>query len=297
MANGRCRLHGGQSTGPKTAEGRERCRTARQKHGLRGARFIALRREGLRRRKRMDALCAEGKAHTAFRHGLAPPMEWVRRLETRTTFADLIAAEVKASRAPRRAGQDPRVGYQPRGTRPLIDDLGYLVRQAAVLVRQTRAIQLKGKDPAAPPLHTVTVARKTVSSVGMGSLDDFERVPPPPGAEVRSKVAPGLPLLAIHPSQDPVPLAPLARRGVPPYGIFRRHTVPFSARSGRGPPRAGRGGRGPPHPSVPAGRVPTTPGEAACRAPGSLIRCAGQIGAATGAPGTRQGEARTCNGF
>jgi hypothetical protein len=34
MANGRCRLHGGKSTGPRTAEGRERCRLARWKHGF-----------------------------------------------------------------------------------------------------------------------------------------------------------------------------------------------------------------------------------------------------------------------
>ena len=33
MANGRCRLHGGLSTGPKTAEGIERIRRARTKHG------------------------------------------------------------------------------------------------------------------------------------------------------------------------------------------------------------------------------------------------------------------------
>jgi hypothetical protein len=33
MANGRCRLHGGLSTGPKTAEGIERIRRAQLKHG------------------------------------------------------------------------------------------------------------------------------------------------------------------------------------------------------------------------------------------------------------------------
>jgi hypothetical protein len=33
MANGRCRLHGGKSTGPKTAEGRDRIRRALTKHG------------------------------------------------------------------------------------------------------------------------------------------------------------------------------------------------------------------------------------------------------------------------
>jgi hypothetical protein len=33
MTNGRCRLHGGLSTGPKTAEGIERIRRALTKHG------------------------------------------------------------------------------------------------------------------------------------------------------------------------------------------------------------------------------------------------------------------------
>jgi hypothetical protein len=33
MANGRCRMHGGKSTGPRTQEGRERCRRAKWKHG------------------------------------------------------------------------------------------------------------------------------------------------------------------------------------------------------------------------------------------------------------------------
>src|SRR6266849_2083547 len=33
MSNGRCRLHGGLSTGPKTAEGVERIRRAVTKHG------------------------------------------------------------------------------------------------------------------------------------------------------------------------------------------------------------------------------------------------------------------------
>jgi hypothetical protein len=33
MRNGRCRLHGGLSTGPKTPEGRNRIRLALLKHG------------------------------------------------------------------------------------------------------------------------------------------------------------------------------------------------------------------------------------------------------------------------
>lgn len=34
MANGRCRLHGGKSTGPKTKEGKVRSALANYKHGL-----------------------------------------------------------------------------------------------------------------------------------------------------------------------------------------------------------------------------------------------------------------------
>jgi hypothetical protein len=44
MKNGRCRLHGGLSTGPKTDEGRERIRKAVTKHGRYSARAKALRR-------------------------------------------------------------------------------------------------------------------------------------------------------------------------------------------------------------------------------------------------------------
>lgn len=33
MRNGRCRMHGGASTGPRTPEGLERLRAARTKHG------------------------------------------------------------------------------------------------------------------------------------------------------------------------------------------------------------------------------------------------------------------------
>ncbi len=33
MPNGRCRLHGGKSTGPKTVAGRRACARARTKHG------------------------------------------------------------------------------------------------------------------------------------------------------------------------------------------------------------------------------------------------------------------------
>src|ERR1700684_1442187 len=55
MLNGRCRMHGGRSTGPRTAKGLERIRAARTTHGWRTAEMALLRklmrdlREGQRR--------------------------------------------------------------------------------------------------------------------------------------------------------------------------------------------------------------------------------------------------------
>ena len=45
MPNGRCRMHGGKSTGPLTAEGIERIRASRTKHGRYSQAAIAKRRE------------------------------------------------------------------------------------------------------------------------------------------------------------------------------------------------------------------------------------------------------------
>lgn len=45
MPNGRCRLHGGKSTGPRTAEGLRRCTEANWKHGRYSAEAIAQRRK------------------------------------------------------------------------------------------------------------------------------------------------------------------------------------------------------------------------------------------------------------
>lgn len=44
MPNGHCRMHGGASTGPKTAAGLARIREARTQHGLYGAEMRELRR-------------------------------------------------------------------------------------------------------------------------------------------------------------------------------------------------------------------------------------------------------------
>ena len=44
MANGRCRMHGGTSTGPRTQKGLQRSKKANYKHGFYSAEMIAERR-------------------------------------------------------------------------------------------------------------------------------------------------------------------------------------------------------------------------------------------------------------
>jgi len=56
MANGRCRLHGGLSTGPRTPEGLARCRAARLQHGYRSGEVIGLRRRAAHAARRLRSL-------------------------------------------------------------------------------------------------------------------------------------------------------------------------------------------------------------------------------------------------
>jgi hypothetical protein len=56
MRNGRCRLHGGKSTGPRTPEGRARCAAARFVHGTRTAEMIALRSAAAHSARRLKAI-------------------------------------------------------------------------------------------------------------------------------------------------------------------------------------------------------------------------------------------------
>ncbi len=72
MKNGRCRMHGGLSTGPHTAEGRARCAAARRTHGFYAADTIALRRAAAAHCRRMDAFFASAKIRRTAGHGLLP---------------------------------------------------------------------------------------------------------------------------------------------------------------------------------------------------------------------------------
>ena len=62
MANGRCRIHGGTSTGPKTADGIECIRKAHWKHGQRSAEAIRQHKEGMAVRREIKRLAELARA-------------------------------------------------------------------------------------------------------------------------------------------------------------------------------------------------------------------------------------------
>jgi hypothetical protein len=58
MKNGRCRMHGGASTGPRTAEGLERSRRARWIHGAYSREVREMLADNRRRWRKLWALLA-----------------------------------------------------------------------------------------------------------------------------------------------------------------------------------------------------------------------------------------------
>ena len=60
MANGRCRMHGGASTGPRTPEGLERSRRSNWKHGYYSAEAKQVRREARQQYRLLRRLIAAG---------------------------------------------------------------------------------------------------------------------------------------------------------------------------------------------------------------------------------------------
>jgi hypothetical protein len=62
MPNGRCRMHGGPSTGPRTQEGKDRIRAAHWKHGRYSQEGIRRRREARAIMRAMRELLKEARA-------------------------------------------------------------------------------------------------------------------------------------------------------------------------------------------------------------------------------------------
>jgi hypothetical protein len=108
MKNGRCRMHGGLSTGPRTAEGRARCAAARRTHGFYSAEMAALRRAGTACCRRMDALFASLKTRRTAGHGLLPPDPSSRTTASADTLPASTTEAVRAASA-----ASPRLRVQP----------------------------------------------------------------------------------------------------------------------------------------------------------------------------------------
>jgi hypothetical protein len=71
MKNGRCRMHGGLSTGPRTAEGLARARQARWKHGFDSAEIRSLRREAAHAARKLAASVRLARAELSRRRAAA----------------------------------------------------------------------------------------------------------------------------------------------------------------------------------------------------------------------------------
>ncbi len=79
MANGRCWLHGGLSTGPRTVEGLERSRRAVTKHGLYSQAAKVARREARQTQRSLMAIIAR-------MNELLGEPEWVVRAATNRIY-------------------------------------------------------------------------------------------------------------------------------------------------------------------------------------------------------------------
>jgi hypothetical protein len=79
MANGRCRMHGGLSTGPRTPSGLARCRATRLVHGCRTRAHIVLRSRAVHAARRLRALASELSARVPAGHGVHRSVSIVAR--------------------------------------------------------------------------------------------------------------------------------------------------------------------------------------------------------------------------
>jgi hypothetical protein len=168
MRNGRCRLHGGLSTGPRTAEGRARCARARLKHGFYSAEMVALRRAAASHCRRMDAFFATARIRRTAGHGLLPQnLANHSGGKTRTSPTNAPAGARSASSASLRLrGESSSGSGAPTAGRGVL-------RSFLPSRRSARAIHLLGATALRAPF-----------SAGHGVLRSFSPVGPVPAGMV-----------------------------------------------------------------------------------------------------------------
>jgi hypothetical protein len=167
MANGRCRMHGGPSTGPRTAEGRARAAAARTTHGD----FTAAARTQERYLRALVARIRLLSAATLLRLWLAPPLR--ARLESGASELGALAdpaltAERNSSPCNvRRDGRDARGRFAARVapvTSARAAELAERQAEAARLapwragIAAARAARRQAKERQQQAMHRDTVA-------------------------------------------------------------------------------------------------------------------------------------------
>ena len=142
MPNGRCRLHGGLSTGPRTPAGLARSRRARWKHGARSAQVRALLREARLQARRTRALRARLDGSSAG-HGLIAQIPHCPRVSSPFRRSTTENAEVteKRIRLPRaqRAFALPLCPLCPPWSNLLPLGMGFIARFAIACAHRPRS--------------------------------------------------------------------------------------------------------------------------------------------------------------
>ena len=176
MKNGRCRMHGGLSTGPRTAEGRARCATARRIHGFYSAEMVALRRAGTAYCRRMDALFAALKIRRTAGHGLLPP-----NLSNRAGSNTRTSAAGARTAAPSTSSASPRLRVKSSGCKDTLS-AGHGVLPPVSARPLDSALPSRGPTPrqgfvqrALLGATALGVAIKPPASAGHGLLPSFSR--------------------------------------------------------------------------------------------------------------------------
>ena len=166
MANGRCRLHGGLSTGPRTPAGRERCRRARLTHGGYSAHVRALRVAARAHHRRVRALAALMRGRSAG-HG-------VHRLILPSRVGAVLSSGVTRGGRP----SVPPHGRPRRGAPTAEPTIGVNLRSSAVSNSSTAG---HGLHPSFSRSHPSPRARRLLAgaaplaafSAGHGVLRSF----------------------------------------------------------------------------------------------------------------------------